>query len=69
MNPSRLEGLRAHFPHLDEKVYLNHAATGVYSKPVVEAIQRFVQERHNGDLEYWLPFLPTYHRTDRKSVV
>lgn len=66
MNPSRLEGLRAHFPHLDEKVYLNHAATGVYSKPVVEAIQRFVQERHDGDLEYWLPFLPTYHRAKER---
>lgn len=62
MSTERLASLRAHFPHLSEKVYLNHAATGVYSKPVVEAVQRFIEERHNGDLEYWLPFLPIYHR-------
>lgn len=66
MNASRLGALRAHFPHLADKVYLNHAATGVYSTPVVEAMHRFIHERHNGDLEYWLPFLPTYKRAKER---
>jgi len=66
MSTTRIEALRAHFPHLSRKVYLNHAATGVYSTPVVEAMHQFIQERHDGDLEYWLPFLPTYHRAKER---
>ncbi|MDX1419175.1 MAG: aminotransferase class V-fold PLP-dependent enzyme [Rubricoccaceae bacterium] len=41
-----LSTLRAHFPHTERLAYLDHAATGPLSGPVIEAVHRFLDERH-----------------------
>jgi selenocysteine lyase/cysteine desulfurase len=41
-----LAALRDHFPHLEHQTYLNHAAVSPVSRPVREAIDAHVAERH-----------------------
>ena len=46
-----LDALRAHFPHTNHQIYLNHAATSPLSQPVVAAMQAYLGERHGADPE------------------
>jgi selenocysteine lyase/cysteine desulfurase len=45
------DALRSQFPHTEHQVYLNHAAVSPMSRPVREAIDAYVAERHGADPE------------------
>ena len=48
----KLNRARSFFPHLDEGViYLNHAATGPYSRPVQEAMDAYIRQRSSEKIE------------------
>ncbi len=53
-----LDHLRTFFPHTEHTVYLNHAATGPLSARVVEAMQRFIAERHGENIENYAAVMP-----------
>lgn len=57
-----LHALRSAFPHTRETVYVNHAATGVFSRPVVAALEAYLQARSGGDIEHWEAFQPVLQR-------
>lgn len=44
-----LDALRSQFPHTEHQTYLNHAAVSPLSRPVREAIDAHVAERHGGE--------------------
>ncbi len=44
-----LDALRAQFPHTEHQTYLNHAAVSPMSRPVREAIDAYVAERHGAE--------------------
>ena len=54
-----LDALRALFPHTQAGIYLNHAATGPLSTPVVQAMQAYLDERHRTNVENYWDFMPT----------
>ena len=58
-----LDALRRHFPHTEETNYLNHAAVAPLSRPVVEAMEAFVQERHRTHIDNYLAFEPALGAT------
>jgi selenocysteine lyase/cysteine desulfurase len=58
-----LDALRAHFPHADRLIYLNHAATGPLSRPVVAAMQAYLDERHRTKVENYFDVQPTIANT------
>ncbi|WP_103021376.1 aminotransferase class V-fold PLP-dependent enzyme [Salinibacter altiplanensis] len=43
------EALRDHYPHTAHQTYLNHAAVSPMSRPVQNAIDAYVAERHGAD--------------------
>ena len=48
----RLSRIRSYFPHLNDGiVYLNHAATGPYSRPVQDAMQKYMLDRSSSNIE------------------
>ncbi|MEM6336645.1 MAG: aminotransferase class V-fold PLP-dependent enzyme [Bacteroidota bacterium] len=55
--------LREHFPHTAQTVYLNHAATGPLSRPVMDAVAAYLAERHGDHIENFLRFQPTIEAT------
>ncbi len=58
-----LDEIRRQFPHTAQTVYVNHAATGVFSTRVVEAIAAYAQARHGDDIECFASFQPVIERT------
>ena len=50
------DALRQHFPHVEGTNYLNHAAVAPLSRPVVEAVGAFLQERHQTHIDNYLAF-------------
>ncbi|MEX0822215.1 MAG: aminotransferase class V-fold PLP-dependent enzyme [Rhodothermales bacterium] len=46
-----IDEIRDRFPHVLRTTYLNHAATAPLSTPVVAAIRRYVEERHETNVE------------------
>lgn len=58
-----LEALRAEYPHAVDQIYLNHAATGVLSRRAVDAIDRYVRERHGLNIENYYTFAPVIEQT------
>lgn len=38
--------VRRHFPHTEDLIYLDHAATGPLSRPARDALLRFVEQKH-----------------------
>jgi len=48
---SKLTPLRRLFPHTQTQIYLNHAATGPLSRPVVRAVQRYLWQRAQGVID------------------
>lgn len=48
--------LRTAFPHTREHIYLNHAALAPLSRPVVDAMNRFIEQRHHSNIENYFDF-------------
>ncbi len=42
----RADALRAHFPHVEHQTYVNHAAVSPVSRPVREAVDAYLADRH-----------------------
>ncbi|GAB4330601.1 MAG: aminotransferase class V-fold PLP-dependent enzyme [Calditrichia bacterium] len=47
------ESYRTFFPHLQDQIYLNHAAIAPQNLRAQKAIEKYYQERISGDIEYW----------------
>ena len=58
-----LDTLRHHFPHTEKTNYLNHAAVAPLSRPVVEAMAAFMEERHRTHIDNYFAFEPTIEET------
>lgn len=64
---SKTESYRAIFPHLKHQLYLNHAAVSPLSTRVVAAIQDYLAERSEYDIEnYWTRLMPTLESARRR---
>ena len=57
-----LDQLRQHFPHTDEWAYLDHASTGPLSRPVREAVDAFLDQRHRTKPNNYFDVAPTVER-------
>ncbi len=65
-----LDALRAQFPHTEALVYLDHAATGPLSRPVMEAVGGFLEQRHRTNPNNYFDVEPTIERArDRLATV
>ncbi len=53
---------RALFPHAERMVYLDHAATGPLSTPVVDAVMAFLRERSETNPNNYFDVVPTLER-------
>jgi len=58
-----LDVLRQHFPHTQETIYLNHAATGPLSRRAMDAMQTHLQARHAGVIDNFEEVLPLLEDT------
>ena len=58
---------RSHFPHTEHQVYLNHAATSPLSRPVMEAMNGYLNERHgaapDAPVDNFMDVLPVLDET------
>lgn len=61
--PLSLDAVRAEFAHLPAQAYLNHAATGVYSRRVAAAAAEWVGERSGGMIENYVATIPKVEDT------
>ena len=61
-----LDALRQQFPHTKEQIYVNHAATSPLSRPVLAAVEAYVQERHGANIDNYEAFQPTAERARRR---
>ena len=52
----KLSEIRSQFPHTEDTIYLNHAAVSPLSRPVMRAIQTFLEERHRSNIENYIGF-------------
>ena len=50
--------MRQNFPHIQNQVYLNHAATAPLSVPVLSAMNDFLAERHGKNIDNYFKHLP-----------
>ena len=58
----RLDELRGHFPHTETWAYLDHAATGPLSQPVMDAVGAFLDQRHRTKPNNYFDVAPTVER-------
>ncbi len=58
-----LAALRSLFPHTAELVYVNNAATGPLARPTIDAMQAYLDERHQGAVENFEDVLPLLGET------
>ena len=49
--------LRAAFSHTQDQLYFNHASVSPFSRPVLEAVQAYAQERHLDCIENYEPLM------------
>ncbi len=61
----KLQALRRRFPHTRTQIYLNHAATGPLSRPVVQAVRRYLQQRYLGPIDNYEELAPIIDETRR----
>ena len=61
----KLRALRRRFPHTQTQIYLNHAATGPLSRPVVQAVRRYLQQRYIGPIDNYEELAPIIDETRR----
>lgn len=65
-----LDALRDQFPHVRDQLYLNHAATSPLSRPVVKAVEGYLDQRHGTQIENFEQVQPLLARTrDRAARV
>jgi selenocysteine lyase/cysteine desulfurase len=57
-----LSDLRRHFPHTERWAYLDHAATGPLSRPVREAVDAFLDQRHRTNPNNYFDVAPIVER-------
>jgi len=66
------DDLRSQFPHTEHQTYLNHAAVSPMSRPVREAIDAYVAERHGADpdapIENFQAFQPVRAETKERAA-
>jgi cysteine desulfurase / selenocysteine lyase len=55
-------GLRGHFPLTESLAYLDHAATGPLSRPAMEAVQAFLDQKHRTEPNNYLAVEPAIGR-------
>lgn len=55
------EALRRHFPHTAHQTYVNHAAVSPLSRPVRDAIESHLSERHGADPQAPIENFDTFH--------
>jgi len=64
--------LRAHFPHAAHQLYVNHAATSPLSRPVREAVGRYLDARHgaapDAPVDNFAAFQPTITETRERAA-
>lgn len=53
---NKIDLIRQAFPHAEDMIYMNHAAVAPLSKPVKEAIEAYVGERHHTNIENYFDF-------------
>ncbi|RMF62431.1 MAG: aminotransferase class V-fold PLP-dependent enzyme [Bacteroidetes bacterium] len=58
-----LKHLRTLFPHTETMVYMNHAAMAPLSRPVLAAIDRYLEQRHRTHIENFFAFMPVMEET------
>jgi selenocysteine lyase/cysteine desulfurase len=58
-----LDELRTRFPHTGQTTYLNHAATSPLSRPVMDAVAAYLEERHRTNIENYFDFAPVLAET------
>ncbi len=58
-----LDALRQQFPHTQETIYLNHAATGPLSLWAMDGMQTHLQARHSGTVDNFEAVLPLLEDT------
>ncbi|MEL7169628.1 MAG: aminotransferase class V-fold PLP-dependent enzyme [Bacteroidota bacterium] len=54
--------LRALFPHTEQMAYLDHASTGPLSRPVMDAVAAYLQQRHATQPNNYFDIAPTLDR-------
>ncbi|MEO0856166.1 MAG: aminotransferase class V-fold PLP-dependent enzyme [Bacteroidota bacterium] len=54
--------LRALFPHTERMAYLDHASTGPLSRPVMDAVAAYLQQRHATQPNNYFDIAPTLDR-------
>lgn len=59
----KIDRIRQAFPHAEDMIYMNHAAVAPLSKPVKEAIEAYVGERHRTNIENYFDFQHTIDAT------
>lgn len=52
MPPMDLAALRERFPHTQSLIYLNHASTAPLSRPVMAAVEGYLERRHRGEVGF-----------------
>jgi selenocysteine lyase/cysteine desulfurase len=67
-----LDALRAHFPHTAHQTYVNHAAVSPMSRPVRDAIDAYMAERHGAEpdapIENFESFMPVMAETKERAA-
>ena len=58
-----LPEVRALFPHTETTTYLNHAATGVLSRPVMTDVQAYLDERRGANINNYERVMPVLEET------
>jgi len=67
-----VDAIRIHFPHTAHQTYVNHAAVSPMSRPVRDAIDDYVGERHGADpeapIENFESFMPVMVETKERAA-
>lgn len=58
-----LENFRCFFPHVQDQIYLNHAAISPFSTQVVTALYQYIEQRHRTNIENYSTFQPILQQT------
>jgi selenocysteine lyase/cysteine desulfurase len=63
---------RAHFPHVEHQTYLNHAAVSPVSRPVREAVDAYLDDRHGAgpeaSIENFDAVMPVMEETKERAA-
>jgi len=66
-----IDALRQHFPHTEHSIYVNHAATSPLSRPVMDAMDTYLGERHGArsgaPIDNFEDFMPVLDATREQA--